>query len=168
MVALSSTTNTRCPWIEAGAAYFRWAASGAAGANIAVNQNTEPLPSVLSTPVLPPISSTSLRTIDNPSPVPPNLRVVEVSICTNGENKSCRRSAGIPMPVSRTSHFTRVPNSEVSRTLISSDTSPFAVNFTALPARFRSIWRIRPASPLTRPGSFGSICAMTSSPLACA
>ena len=37
----------------------------------AVNQNSEPTPSALSTPVSPSISSTRRRTIDNPRPVPP-------------------------------------------------------------------------------------------------
>ena len=40
---------------------------------------TEPFPSSLSTQMLPPISSVSLRLMARPSPVPPYLRVVEAS-----------------------------------------------------------------------------------------
>ena len=43
------------------------------------NQNVEPSPGALTRPSLPPISSTSWRQMASPSPVPPNLRVVEES-----------------------------------------------------------------------------------------
>ena len=44
----------------------------------AVNQKVEPSPSRLSTPIFPPIISTSCLQIASPRPVPPYLRVVEV------------------------------------------------------------------------------------------
>jgi imidazoleglycerol phosphate dehydratase HisB len=43
------------------------------GSSRAVNQNLEPAPGVESAPASPPISAASRRTIDSPSPVPPNL-----------------------------------------------------------------------------------------------
>ena len=42
------------------------------------------LPGSLSTPMVPPIAVTSWREMARPSPVPPNLRVVEESACENG------------------------------------------------------------------------------------
>src|SRR2546430_12707623 len=47
--------------------------------NFAVNQNAEPLPRVLSTPIWPPIISTNCLEIARPRPVPPYLRVVDPS-----------------------------------------------------------------------------------------
>jgi hypothetical protein len=46
-----------------------------------VNQNMDPFPSSDSTPIAPPISFTSCRDMERPSPVPPNLRVEELSAC---------------------------------------------------------------------------------------
>ena len=45
----------------------------------AVNQKVEPSPSWLSSPILPPILSTSCLEMANPRPVPPYLRVVDTS-----------------------------------------------------------------------------------------
>ena len=42
-----------------------------------VNQNVEPRPGFDVTPIAPPMSLTSCRDMDNPSPVPPNRRVEE-------------------------------------------------------------------------------------------
>jgi len=47
------------------------------------NQNRLPQPNVLSTPISPPISSTSCLQIANPSPLPPKRRVIEVSAWLN-------------------------------------------------------------------------------------
>jgi len=47
--------------------------------NSRVNQKVEPWPGRLSTPIEPPINSTSCLEIAKPSPVPPYLRVVEAS-----------------------------------------------------------------------------------------
>ena len=44
-----------------------------------VNQKVEPCPGTLSTPMSPPISSTSRLQMAKPSPVPPYLRVVDAS-----------------------------------------------------------------------------------------
>ena len=47
--------------------------------NLAVNQNVDPFPGVLSTPIRPLIRATNCSEIDKPKPVPPYLRVVEPS-----------------------------------------------------------------------------------------
>ena len=49
------------------------------------------LPGALSTPISPPISSTSCLEIARPSPVPPYLRVVEPSAWANGWNSRAAR-----------------------------------------------------------------------------
>ena len=49
-----------------------------------VNQNVEPTPGELVTPISPPIRCTSCRQIARPSPVPPCSRVVDASTCENG------------------------------------------------------------------------------------
>ena len=67
------------------------------------NQNVVPRRRSLSTPISPPISSTSCSEIASPRPVPPNLRVVELSAWVKGSNRRPRMSAGMPMPVSATS-----------------------------------------------------------------
>ena len=43
-----------------------------------------PTPGVLSTPIVPPISSTSCFAIVSPSPVPPKRLLVEASACEKG------------------------------------------------------------------------------------
>ena len=60
------------------------------------------LPGSLSTQIRPPISSTSRDEIVRPSPVPPYLRVVELSACANGSKMALALLGGMPMPVSRT------------------------------------------------------------------
>jgi len=46
----------------------------------AVNQNVEPCPGTLVTPICPPIKSTNCFEMARPNPVPPYLRVVEPSL----------------------------------------------------------------------------------------
>jgi signal transduction histidine kinase len=67
-----------------------------------VNQKVEPEPSELSAPMLPPISSASRLHIASPSPVPPWVRVVELSAWVNGSNMCSSFSADMPIPLSRT------------------------------------------------------------------
>ena len=55
--------------------------------NLAVNQNVEPCPSTLRTPIFPPIISTSCLEIARPNPVPPYLRVVEPSAWVKAWNR---------------------------------------------------------------------------------
>ena len=52
--------------------------------------------------ILPPINSMNRFEIASPNPVPPNLRVVEVSTCVKLSKIAIMRSAGIPIPVSDT------------------------------------------------------------------
>ena len=102
LVALSSTIRTGSPSSRntsdsigpRGQASSDWTPS------VIVNQKVLPMPGSLSTPIRPPIISTSLAEIARPSPVPPNRRVVEPSACSNGSKIACSFSAGMPMPVS--------------------------------------------------------------------
>ena len=74
----------------------------AAISNGTVNQNVEPPPSSLVTPMIPPIKSTSFLQIDSPSPVPSCMRVGELSACTKGLNKFGITCSAIPIPESVT------------------------------------------------------------------
>ena len=72
----------------------------------AVNQNVEPLPSSLSTPISPPINCTSFEDMASPRPVPPNWRVEVPSACSNDSKIVLSAVSGIPTPVSITSKRT--------------------------------------------------------------
>ena len=61
-----------------------------------------PSPGVLSIQICPPIISTSRREMVRPSPVPPCLRVVDMSAWVKGWNSLATWSGLMPMPVSRT------------------------------------------------------------------
>ena len=98
----------------------------------AVNQKVEPWPGTLSTPTSPPMSSASLREMASPSPVPPYLRVVEVSACWKLWNRRPRCSSVRPMPVSRTSKRSRTVSPRSSSSFTTMSISPWSVNFTAL------------------------------------
>lgn len=65
-----------------------------------VNQNVEPRPSSDVTPIPPPSSLASSRDIERPRPVPPNLRVVELSACWKGTNSDAQWLFESPIPVS--------------------------------------------------------------------
>ncbi len=64
-----------------------------------------PTPASLSSQICPPINSTSRRLIVSPRPVPPCLRVVDMSACEKGWNNLAACSRVMPMPVSRTENF---------------------------------------------------------------
>ena len=64
-------------------------------------RNVEPSLTALSTSIPPPMASARCFEIDNPRPVPPNRRVIELSACLNGLNKDATRPGAMPMPVSR-------------------------------------------------------------------
>ena len=88
LVALSSTTSTGRPRSAAGSGRpFRGSTSACAVAGWtprrAVKWNTLPAPGSLSTHRRPPIRDTSCTEIVSPRPVPPYLRVVDVSACEN-------------------------------------------------------------------------------------
>ena len=57
---------------------------------------------VLSTPISPPMSSTSRFEIARPRPVPPYFRVVEASAWTNGSKRRACASAAMPRPTAIT------------------------------------------------------------------
>lgn len=73
-----------------------------------MNQNVEPSPTQLVTPIDPPMSSTSCFEIARPSPVPPYFRVVEASAWLNFSKMEASFSGGIPMPLSLTDIFISV------------------------------------------------------------
>ena len=105
---LSSTIRMRAPVTSEGVMRLReWPALG----SVTVNQNVEPWPSVLSTPISPPISCTSREVIANPSPVPSCRRVEEASTWLNLSNTAASLSAGMPIPVSVTAMRILVPSS---------------------------------------------------------
>ena len=61
-----------------------------------------PAPGTLSTQMRPPSSSTKRREMVRPRPVPPYLRVMELSAWVKEEKISFCFSGGMPMPVSLT------------------------------------------------------------------
>jgi len=104
-----------------------------------LNQNVEPSPSLLSTPISPFMIWTRFLDMARPKPVPPYLRVVEASTWEKDLNSTFILSCGMPMPVSFT--LKRIFISESVSLSASSliDISPLLVNFKALLIRFVSI-----------------------------
>ena len=150
-VSLSSTMSKRRPAkrnLISGTTAVRSCFS-----NLALNQNVEPLPGVLSTPIWPPIISTSCLEIARPRPVPPYLRVVEPSACEKAWNKYGSPSGAMPMPVSvtvkQTVTWVGVSLSRVTRRA----TSPSSVNLIPLTSRLVMTWRSRPGSPRNSVGT---------------
>ena len=66
------------------------------------NQNSEPRPASLSTPISPPIISTSCFEMAGPGRCHRTYAVVEESAWVNFWKSNSRLSVGMPMPVSRT------------------------------------------------------------------
>ncbi len=81
--SLSSTISTRTPRSRSNSRPEELTSPGSNGTS---NQKVLPRPGSLVTPTSPPIASTMEREIARPSPVPPNLRLVEESACVNAEN----------------------------------------------------------------------------------
>ena len=157
LVALSSTTNRRLPE-SAGcspAKLRRVFACGisAKGAPM-VKRKVEPCPGpALSTHIVPPISSASRLLMAKPRPVPPYLRVVELSAWLKLWNSLVMPAALRPMPVSRTANSScGWPLSTVLKRTVNT-TSPFSVNLTELDNRFSRICRSRVTSPLMATGT---------------
>jgi len=106
-VSLSSTMSTRRPAsCEGSARSYGRTGAGADSASI-VKWKVDPSPTVLSTHIDPPISSASRLLMASPSPVLPYRRVVEGSTWLNDSNNRSIRSSGMPIPVSRTTKWTR-------------------------------------------------------------
>ena len=122
-----------------------------------VNQKLDPFPGSDSTPISPPIISTSFLEMAKPSPVPPNFRVVVISACWKDSKRRPRCSGVSPIPVSLMVNLrsTSLPKSLCLRPITA--TSPFSVNFTALPSRLMSTCPIRNGSPLSVAGMDGSM-----------
>ena len=99
----------------------------------------------LCTVIVPPISSVKRFVMDKPSPLPPNLRVMEASLWVKGLNRPSVLFSGMPMPVSSISiiRFRAVK--------IRQRTCPFSVNFMALLTRFIMICLMRVGSPCQVP-----------------
>ena len=106
----------------------------------------------------------SLLVMASPRPVPPNLRVLEASACSNSSKSLGSISEGMPHPVSSTS------NRSSTRSLCSSScrarrhTLPRDVNLTPLPAKLSSAWRNRVGSPRSQRGT-PSVATSMLSPL---
>ena len=155
LVSLSSTPSTRTPTMLPNSRRSSSLGTCSPLRSGSVNQNCEPLPTVLSAPICPPMASTSPLAMDRPRPVPPCLLVVEGSACTNGLNSCSSTGAGIPMPLSRTVKRMIAPLSSSDFRITCTSTSPSSVNLMALPTRLVSIWRNRPGSPRRAGGHVG-------------
>ena len=160
---LPSITRTRRPLRLAS-----WV-TGASGVKFTVNSKTVPARSCpVTRRIPPPMSCTSWREMARPKPVPPYLRVVELSSWLKGVNSACKRSEGMPMPESLTSKRSN-PSGEPSRgARTRRTTSPRSVNFTALPTRLTSTCFRRSGSPSTRAGTRGSTTSTSSMPFSSA
>ena len=105
---------------------------------------------------MPPMKLTNCVQIAKPRPVPPYLRVVELSPCSKGLKMAACLDSGTPMPVSRTEKRTVDEDSPMDSRLTVTVTSPRSVNLTALPTRLSRIWRKRLASPNSSAGTCGA------------
>src|SRR4029450_1148275 len=102
------------------------------------NVNMLPLPSSLSTQILPPWSSISLFERARPSPVPSTAPPPR-SVCWTPSKIRAWSSAAIPGPVSETeTHTSPLIRAELRTTL-----PPSGVNLTAFESRLKTTWRIR-------------------------
>mmetsp|Transcript_122243 Transcript_122243/g.182645 ORF Transcript_122243/g.182645 Transcript_122243/m.182645 type:complete len:212 (-) Transcript_122243:705-1340(-) len=131
------------------------------------NQNVAPFPSSESTPIVPPMLSTSDLQIASPSPVPPKLRDTEASACWYGLKIRSHLSFGIPMPLSFTLKRIVIWSSSFLILRLSKTISPFFVNFTAFDNMFNTICRNRFGSPSSLIGIFWSTLHVTVSPFSC-
>ena len=104
-----------------------------------VNQNREPSPGALCTPMRPPMAATSWWQIARPRPVPPKVRVVDASACRNG-SKRCWPDLGGDADAGVADLDLAAVTRSVERGLQAgarSSTRPSWVNFTALDTRLR-------------------------------
>ena len=123
LVALSSTIRTHLPcrlaWMPNRSREVLRSGTSAGSARM-VKRKLEPLPiPALWARIVPPIISARRRLMARPSPVPPNLRVVEESACEKDWNRRFMFPSEMPMPVSRTvktSSFSALPLFTVSTT----------------------------------------------------
>jgi len=154
------------PVMSAGISSLSCAATvaGSCLVKVTMNQNVDPTPTSLSTPILPPMSSTSRLEIESPSPVPPKRLVVEESAWVNAAKSPSTLSGGMPMPVSRTVNRTVAVVGVSDSSATSIVTSPSSVNLIAVPMRLTKPWRRRPGSPHNDDGTSGSTSIASSRP----
>ena len=121
-----------------------------------VNQNVLPSPGSLSTPMLPPIASTSCREMARPRPVPPNLRVVDESAWEKAsKSRSGRRRLDADTGVGDLEPDDHAVVGPVLELGAAARPRRRSVNFTAFEARFSSTCRSRDGSPRRPTGSSG-------------
>ena len=179
LIALSSTTNRfrparrdphggESPLATGRAPETATVGPAGARARTSRNQKVLPWPDWLSTPISPPISSTSRLQMDRPSPVPPKRRVIPASAWVKGANSRGRTAGAMPMPVSRTVKRNHTASSPVSITWTCRVTSPRSVNLMALPTRLISTCCNRSTSPTSGPSDRGGSETRSRTPLACA
>ena len=109
--------------------------------------------------------STSCLQMAKPRPVPPYLRVVELSPWMNGWNSRACSSLEMPTPVSRTAMRTATPEAPFSSVEAVMMTSPLSVNLIALLVKFARICARRVGSPRRRVESVGATRQASSMPL---
>src|SRR3954471_781550 len=95
-----------------------------------LTRKVAPCPGSDSTEIAPPCISTMRLEIARPSPVPPFLRVLELSTCWNSSKILAWSAAAMPGPVPRTVKTTEPLSAQAPIA-----TSPTSVNLTALPTR---------------------------------
>ena len=149
LVALSSTTRTGRPCTSAGSAGAGRATGPRAGAEPRREVERAALADLALDPDLArPSSATSRAEIARPSPVPPYLRVVELSAWAKASKTLLLLVGG--------DADARVADGEVQADLVvrlrlarstRSTTSPRSVNLMALPTRLTRTWRSRRGSP---------------------
>lgn len=97
-VALSSTISALVPASPSSWESTPFGACAASAGARTVNQNVLPSPTWLETPQPPPMSEISWPLMARPRPVPPYLRDVDVSACTNGWKIVVSMSGAMPSP----------------------------------------------------------------------
>ncbi len=114
-----------------------------------VSDMVVPFPSSLAISIAPPIRWASRCPIDNPSPVPPKVRVIPLPACANGWNRAACPSAEMPMPVSITENRTTSTPSFCSTRSARISIEPLEVNLIALLMRLLRICCSRRGSTTT-------------------
>ena len=132
LVALSSTTRTRSASRPRAPATRRGRVRAEPPRTAAVNQNVLPRPASLSTPISPPISSTSWRADREAEAGAAVLGAwSSASACENGSNSRDCSSGAMPMPVSVTSNRSTGRSRSSGRASADARPRPRSVNFTA-------------------------------------
>ncbi len=162
LVGLLSATSTGRP--SSSLEILRWYRTRRALRQVerAVKWKVVPLPTVLSYQIRPPIRPTNWDAMASPSPVPPNLRVVELSACEKAWKMVGPFSAGNSDPgvTHRKAQLRLVRGQRIESH--PEDDFPCSVNLIALPTMFISTWRSRAESPISTSGISISISHISS------